>query len=235
MGLSTVRDMESEKRAPDTGAAANVRRALHNGGVAFVGGGPDGGPGVRLVASWPNIIRRPTTMQKWEGLPFTIEWQGKGVTVFISREVLEDLDGHSENVPDDAFLKTFERHRGELLDAITLAIADPDNFDGYGRLYIRQKDLDALKAEPWHQVIIDGGDDVKDMSASALINKFASKFMAAGVPKNVEVFHGNTTAGEHIYYFSPKAATVAGDLLKTFGATPCPTTPNTSACKKIKL
>src|SRR5208283_2560498 len=75
VGLSTVRDTESERRAADTGAVASIRRALWNGGVVFTAGREGEGPGVRLVANRPNIIRRPTTMQKWEGMPFTIEWQ----------------------------------------------------------------------------------------------------------------------------------------------------------------
>src|ERR1039458_3172635 len=71
VGLSTVRDAESGRRAADTGAMACIRRALWNGGVVFSGGHPGEGPGVRLVADQPNIIRRPSTMQ-WEGLPFTV-------------------------------------------------------------------------------------------------------------------------------------------------------------------
>ena len=114
MGLSTVRDVESERRAADTGAVSSIRRALWNGGVVFVSGDPDGGPGVRLVGNWPNVIRRPTTMQSFEGMSFTIEWQGKVITVFVSREALDDLDGYSRNMPEEDYLKTYERHRGRV-------------------------------------------------------------------------------------------------------------------------
>ena len=65
VGLSTVRDAESARRAAETAAVASIRSALWNGGVVFTGGLPGEGPGVRLVADQPNIIRRPSTMQ-WE-------------------------------------------------------------------------------------------------------------------------------------------------------------------------
>ena len=66
IGSGTVRDIESEKRGADSGAVESTHRALWNGGVVFVAGRQDEGPGVRLVANRPNIIRRSTTMQKWE-------------------------------------------------------------------------------------------------------------------------------------------------------------------------
>src|SRR5579862_5032644 len=117
VGLSTVRDTESERRAADTQAVASIRRALWNGGVVFVSGRQGEGPGVRLVADRPNVIRRPTTIQRWEGMPFGIEWQGRVITVFVAFEVMDDLGGHRGRTPDEAYLQTFERHRGQILDA----------------------------------------------------------------------------------------------------------------------
>jgi hypothetical protein len=235
VGLSTVRDVESERRAADTAAVASIRRALWNGGVIFVAGDACGGPGVRLVGNWPNIIRRPTTMQTFEGMPFSIEWQGKVITVFVSREVLDDLGGHSRSMHDEVYLKTFERHRGRILDAIAVAIEDLANFDRYGRLYIRPKDIEAIGAGQWYKVVINSGEDIRDTEAKALINKFASSFISAGIPKNVEVFHGRTETDGHIYLFSPKAATIAKDLLTSFGATACLEPPVLTEFRKVKL
>lgn len=235
VGLGTVRDIESERRAADTAAVKSIRRALWNQGVVFVAGDAHGGPGVRLVGNWPNIIRRPTTMQTFEGMAFSIEWQGKVITVLVSREVLDDLDGHSRSMPDEVYLKTFERHRGRILDAITVAIDDPDNFDRYGRLYIRSKDIEAVDAGRWYEVVIDSGEDIRDIEAKALINKFSAGFIAAGVPKNVEVFHGRSAIDGHIYYFSPKAASIAKDLLTSFGATACTKAPTLTDLRKVKL
>ncbi|GEM_PF-187657 len=235
VALSTVRDTENERRAADTSAVAAIRRALWNGGIVFTAGRQDRGPGVRLVANRPNIIRRPTTMQKWEGMPFTVEWQGRVVTVFVAFEVIDDLGGHRGQTPDSAYLKTFERNRGEILDAVVLASTDLENFDNYGRLYIRQKDLDALKAGRWHRVVIDGGEDIRDMSARALMNRFASLFIQAGIPSDVQVFRDLSNPAVYVYYFSPKAAEIAQDLLASFNAIPCDTLPDFSTMRKVQL
>jgi transcriptional regulator with XRE-family HTH domain len=235
VGLGTVRDIESEKRGADSGAVESIRRALWNGGVVFVAGRQDEGPGVRLVANRPNIIRRPTTMQKWEGMPFGIEWQGKAVTVLVAFDVIDDLGRHQGNTPDDAYLKTFERHRGQILDAVTLAIVDPQNFDQFGRVYIRQKDIDAAKSGQWHQVTIDSGEDIRDIEARELMNKFASRFIQSGIPNNVEVFHDKNADGGHIYYFSPMASEIAKDLLALFHASPCASQSDSSSARKVKI
>jgi DNA-binding XRE family transcriptional regulator len=234
VGLSTIRDTESEKRAADTAAVAAIRRALWNGGVVFVSGRPGEGPGVRLVADRPNVIRRPTTVQKFEGMPFGVEWHGRAITVFIVIEVLDDLDGHGGNTTDEAYLKTFDRHRGQILDAVTVAVTDPQNFDHYGRLYIRQKDLDMAQEGQWNRVVIDSAADIRDMAARALINKFATRFIQSGIPPNVEVYAQHEADG-HIYYFSPEAVRIAGELLAEFKASPCPVKPDLSSAKKVKL
>lgn len=141
VGLSTVRDLENQKRPPDTTAASAVRRALENEGVVFVEGSAVAGPGACLADNRPNIIRRPTVVTQWEGVPFEIEWQGKATTVFVSREVLEDLDEIPGPATDQELLRAFEKHRGRILSAVMGAILDPGNFDKQGRLYIRTKDV----------------------------------------------------------------------------------------------
>ncbi len=146
VGISSVRDIESQKRAAETGAVNAIRQALENGGVEFVSGTKETGPGVRLIANRPNIIRRPTTMTAFEGLPFFVEWQGKEVTVFVSREVLDDLGELAGQEPDSIYLEVFEKNRGAILDGVTRAIVNPENFDRSGRLYVRGKDILGLAA-----------------------------------------------------------------------------------------
>jgi transcriptional regulator with XRE-family HTH domain len=85
VSLSTVRDVESQRRPLDTSAATEIHRALENAGLIFIPGAANAGPGVRLVAGRPQVIRPPTVMTMWDGLPFTVEWQGKAVTVYLSR------------------------------------------------------------------------------------------------------------------------------------------------------
>lgn len=141
VGLSTVRDLESQKRPAETAAAAAVRRALENERVIFIEGSAETGPGVCLADNRPNMVRRPTVVTQWDGVPFDIEWQGKPMTVFVSREVLEDLERLTGTPSDDALLHAFEKNRGRILDAVANAIIDPGNFDKQGRLYIRGKDV----------------------------------------------------------------------------------------------
>jgi len=141
VGLSSVREIEGLKRPADTGAAGALRRSLENEGIIFVPGDSNGGPGVRLGANLPNIIRPPTTMSSWDGLPFAVEWRGKEITVFVASEVLEDLDRHPGHVSDAEYLRTFNRHRARILAAVATVSADRQNFDQNGRLHIRGKDI----------------------------------------------------------------------------------------------
>jgi hypothetical protein len=86
----------------------------------------------------------------------------------------------------------------------------------------------------WHQVFI-RNNDVADVSAGALMNKFHGAYIAAGVPAGVTVFHGKTSQGDHVYYFSPQASLVAPELLAKFEATACASDPDVSNCRKVNL
>lgn len=141
VGLSTVRDLESQKRPAETAAATAVRRALENERVIFIEGSAATGPGVCLADNRPNMVRRPTVVTQWDGVPFDIEWQGRPRTVFVSREVLEDLEQLTGTEPDEVLLRAFEKNRGRILEAVASAIIDPRNFDKQGRLHIRGKDV----------------------------------------------------------------------------------------------
>ena len=134
VALTSVRDIESQKRPSDSGTAAAVRRAMENEGVEFLPGTEEVGPGVRFIANRPNLIRRPTTITQWDGIPFTIEWQGREVMVLLTREAIEDLGRHAGNESDAIYLKTFDKFRGSILDGVRAAIIDPNNFDRQGNL-----------------------------------------------------------------------------------------------------
>jgi transcriptional regulator with XRE-family HTH domain len=142
IGLTSLRELEGQKRPPDTGAATKIRRALDHRGVAFVPSGRDGEPGVRLIDNRPHIIRRPTQMTFWEGMPFTVEWEGKEVPVFLARTVLDDLGNYTDNPPDESYLQTFEEYRGEILDGVRRAILEGGNINDRGNLYVRNKDIE---------------------------------------------------------------------------------------------
>jgi transcriptional regulator with XRE-family HTH domain len=143
VGLSSVRDIEGERRALDTGAAREIRRALENGGVVLIPGDADGGPGLRFVADRPHVVRPPTTMSAWDGMPFVVEWRGRAITVFVAREVLDDLGHFRSQVDDAAYLAVFEKHRGGLLDDVARALAAGEA-DARDRLRLTGEDVAAL-------------------------------------------------------------------------------------------
>ena len=144
VALTSVRDIEGEKRAANSGTVANVRRALENEGVEFLAGAAEYGPGVRLVGNRPNLIRRPTVVTMWEGMPIEVEFKGKTFDAFISYEVLSDLGRLTKKEPDEVYLRIFDKHRGSILDGVRHAFGDAENWDKQGRLYIRGKDIRGL-------------------------------------------------------------------------------------------
>ncbi len=237
VGLSTIRDLESEKRATDTQTVARIYQALNNAGVEFIPGNAEGGPGVRMVANRPNLIRRPTFMQEREQLEFSVEHNGKAVTVLIISLVLDDLGGLNGNEKEEVYLKTFEEHRGTILDAVALAILEPSNFDNYGKLRIRQKDINAVTGS-WFKVTTSDGVDIRDTEAKVLVNTFHTKFMerfyATGQLPAVGVWRDRSVANNHVFYFSPLAKAIAGELLQEFNAMQC-AQPDLERLTKIPL
>jgi len=143
VGLSTVRDVESQRRPLDTAAAAQICRALQNAGVIFVPGTATAGPGVRFIAGRPHVIRPPTVMTMWDGLPLVVEWEGKPITVFVTREAMDDLGGFSKSQPDVAYVKVFEKYRGSILDGVAKALA-AGRATNKDRLRLTGEDISAL-------------------------------------------------------------------------------------------
>jgi transcriptional regulator with XRE-family HTH domain len=143
VGLSTVRDVESQRRALDTAAAVEICRALQNAGVIFVPGAATAGPGVRFIAGRPHVIRPPTGMTIWDGLPFVVEWEGKAITVFVTREAMDDLGRFRAAQTDATYVKVFEKYRGSILDGVAKALA-AGRATAKDRLHLTGKDISAL-------------------------------------------------------------------------------------------
>lgn len=147
VGIASLREIEGGRRPPDTDVTTKLRRALEKAGVIFVPSDASAGPGVRLADKRPQIIRPPSVITIWEGLPFTVEWMGAELTVFVAREVLDDLGRMLEQQPDEVYLRVFEQFRAEILDGVAHAAANPANFDQRGRLHLRGKDIPSLSGE----------------------------------------------------------------------------------------
>jgi transcriptional regulator with XRE-family HTH domain len=143
VAVTSVRDIEGEKRSAGSGTFANVRRALENAGVEFLASTKDHGPGVRLVADRPNLVRRPTVVTMWEGMPIEVNFKGRTFDAFISREVLDDLGELTKKEPDGVYFGLFDEHRAAILDGVRSAFDDEKNWDRQGRLYVRGKDIPA--------------------------------------------------------------------------------------------
>jgi transcriptional regulator with XRE-family HTH domain len=122
VGLSTVRDYEKERRGGEVGGAKAIRLALEDHGVVFLSSEDDYGPGVRLVASMPNVLRRPTKLGRWDALIISIEWRGREIEVFVSQEALDDLGRFRETRPEPEYVALFDEHRGRILKAAAAAI-----------------------------------------------------------------------------------------------------------------
>jgi transcriptional regulator with XRE-family HTH domain len=129
VAISSVRDIEGERRAGEVGTVSNVRLALESAGVEFIPGTAEQGPGVRLVGNRPNLIRRPTVLTKWDGLPVEVEFKGNVFTAFVSREAIEDLGELKGNEPVSEWLAVFDRYSGSILDAIRGAYSNAKNWD----------------------------------------------------------------------------------------------------------
>ena len=86
----------------------------------------------------------------------------------------------------------------------------------------------------WYQVLIRNS-DVAQVSAAALMNQFLTAYSAAGIPDGVLVYHARNAQGDHIYYFSPQASSVATKLLNQFHATVCAVEPDLSSSQKVAL
>lgn len=86
---------------------------------------------------------------------------------------------------------------------------------------------------PWYR--IEMSSYVAPFKAPGLLTEFTKVHHAAGAPPEAHVYHCPLPAGDHIYYFSPEAAAVAGELLRQFGATSCPSEPDLSGFRPVKL
>ena len=91
---------------------------------------------------------------------------------------------------------------------------------------------------PWHKVVIRNNDRAR-WSAAALMRPFIMGYNEAGAtpPEHAVVYHGLNDTGDHVYYFSPEASTIAlaTKAFQTFDVTPCAEKPNLDGCEKVTI
>jgi len=139
VGVSTLRDFESQRRGAAGDGLLAIQRALEKAGVTFLPGTDEHGPGVALAARRPNIIRKPVRMNAYYQLAFVVEWRGRQVTVFLSREPMDDFAHARGGMTDAEYVATFEDHKSEILDTVAQAI-DAGRAEG-DRLLLGSRDF----------------------------------------------------------------------------------------------
>jgi len=153
MSLSTIRDYEKERRGwhaderDRAGQAVSglevIRRTLENADVRFLPSEGDYGPGVRVIAKVPNVLRWPAKLGKWEPLLVPVEWRGQKVNVFVAHEVLDDLGHFPSTQPTSEYLRIYEEHRCDILQAAGAAI-DAGRVTPDGRVHLTHSDFPRL-------------------------------------------------------------------------------------------
>lgn len=71
--------------------------------------------------------------------PLTVERQGKRLTVFVSREVIEDLGALRGEQPKSEYLRVLEMHMGRVLGALRNALKDGVAPRADGRILLQNK------------------------------------------------------------------------------------------------
>ncbi len=94
-------------------------------------------------------------------------------------------------------------------------------------------------ADQWQRVTISNSDSlVLAATAAALMRNFSRALAEAGCPEGTEIFSnyvpGQDTAPDRIYFFSPKAADIAKDVLREFSPEPCQQ-PDVGALRKVSV
>ena len=144
LSLSSIRDYESERRGGIVGGLQAIRTALENQGVIFLAGDNTDGPGVRLAAEKPNVLRRPTRLDN-DGLVIPVEWRGRAIDVFVPREILEDLGQvpGEKTLSDAQYAALFDQYRAVILEAASGAI-DGGRVTSDKRVHLTYDDIPGL-------------------------------------------------------------------------------------------
>jgi transcriptional regulator with XRE-family HTH domain len=150
LSLSTIRDYEKERRGwregerenadQEVGGLEAIRRTLENADVRFLPSEGDYGPGVRVIAKVPNVLRWPAKLGTFEPLLIPVEWRGHKVNVFVSHEILQDLGRFRGSQPTSEYHRIYEEHRSDILQAAAAAI-DSGRVTPDGRVHLNHSDF----------------------------------------------------------------------------------------------
>lgn len=91
---------------------------------------------------------------------------------------------------------------------------------------------------PWHKVVIRHNDQAR-WAAARLMRPFIMGYHEHGStpPKDAFVYHGLNDAGDHVYWFSPEASTIAlaTHAFRTFAVTQCAEKPHLDGFEKVTI
>ena len=87
---------------------------------------------------------------------------------------------------------------------------------------------------PWYCVIIADGEP-RAARAVDFVTELRRAFRHAGEPDDASAFINRGAASRFTFVLSPAAATLADDLLRRYGASPCEAVPNLSRYAPLPL
>ena len=86
----------------------------------------------------------------------------------------------------------------------------------------------------WYRVEIQGsGNFATSAFATDFMKRVGAAYRAAGMPVEARVYHGQSTSGDHIYYLSPVASSVAREALDAFSAVRCEIEPDVDGLRLV--
>jgi hypothetical protein len=69
----------------------------------------------------------------------------------------------------------------------------------------------------WHTFILHPDNDMGEISVKNLIDDLSERFRESNLPREFQVWLEGASGGERYYYFTPKVAELAGEILKKYG------------------
>ena len=89
---------------------------------------------------------------------------------------------------------------------------------------------------PWYRVEVqNSGMFATSAFATDFIRQVAKAYRAAGIPPGARVYHTESSTGDHVYFLSPAASSVAAEAIRAFSGRPCSIEPDVAGLRPISL
>jgi transcriptional regulator with XRE-family HTH domain len=121
VGLNTVSRFENgDADSLSDISSEKIVTTFTNAGVVFLHEANGRGIGVQMQAPQTHILHRPDWIEHRDWIAFRVLTGGRPVIPFVSRQILDDLDGYDGRKRSaQQFLESFERHRELILSVVS--------------------------------------------------------------------------------------------------------------------